>query len=340
MKRRAPIAFLGVLLLTVIGASAPADETAEEPGEAESRLHALGPIGVLGAYTLESGEWALSYRFERSFLNDNRDGTRRLSVSEVSARGFSVIPTKLDVELHRIGAMYAPHKRLTLSLILPIVHLDMKQQNPPGSSFTTHSDGVGDLEFRALVPFMEKGNETLHLQFGLSLPTGSILENDSTPLGHLRLPYSMQIGSGTWDLLPGGTYLGHKGKGSWGLQATGVLRLGDNDVGYALGDRYEVTAWFGWDWTKWLNSTARIAWNDWGNVEGRDPALDPSRAPTEDPKSQEGERLDIGPGLRFALPRLRGQELAVEALFPVYQRLDGPQLETDWSLTVGWRWSF
>ena len=44
------------------------------------------------------------------------------------------------------------------------------------------------------------------------------------------LPYSMQPGSGTFDLLPGISYRGRAGAFSWGGQIGGVLRLGRNDA--------------------------------------------------------------------------------------------------------------
>ena len=36
----------------------------------------------------------------------------------------------------------------------------------------------------------------------------------------------------------------------------------------------------------------------------------------------------------------KGLRFAVEALFPTYQNLDGPQLETKWRLTAGLQYAF
>lgn len=36
----------------------------------------------------------------------------------------------------------------------------------------------------------------------------------------------------------------------------------------------------------------------------------------------------------------KGHRLALEVGYPVYQDLDGPQLETDWMLTGGWQYAF
>jgi len=60
--------------------------------------------------------------------------------------------------------------------------------------------------------------------------------------------------------------------------------------------------------------------------------------PTADPHLRGGKRIDVGLGLNL-LDRegdFEGQRLYVEFAMPVYQSLDGPQLETDWTLQIGW----
>lgn len=61
----------------------------------------------------------------------------------------------------------------------------------------------------------------LHFNAGLSLPTGSIDKQDATPMGpNSKLPYPVQLGSGTYDLLPGLTYNGQDRDLSWGAQSS------------------------------------------------------------------------------------------------------------------------
>jgi len=50
----------------------------------------------------------------------------------------------------------------------------------------------------------------------------------------------------------------------------------------------------------------------------------------------------VGVGLNFLIPGgpLKGNRFAVEGLFPVYQHVDGPQLEQDWMVTAGWQYAF
>ena len=55
-----------------------------------------------------------------------------------------------------------------------------------------------------------------------------------------------------------------------------------------------------------------------------------------------GTHLDAGLGVNLYVPGgpLAGFRLAAEALLPVYQDLDGPQLETDVQLVVGAQYAF
>ena len=159
-----------------------------------------------------------------------------------------------------------------------------------------------------------------------------------------QLPYPMQLGSGTWDILPGITYNGRHDNLSWGGQLLGVIRLGENDRDYTLGDRLNVTAWTAYNINYWLSGSFRLDWAFWGNIDGADPDLNPAVVPTADPDFQGGNRLDALIGLNFvnrAGPKwLQGQRLAFEFGLPIYQDLDGPQLETDWIILIGWRYAF
>jgi hypothetical protein len=216
--------------------------------------------------------------------------------------------------------------------------------------FRTETFGFGDTKVAGLVRLLDTGEggvrHRAHLNAGLSLPTGSITETDQilTPMGGTptpRLPYPMQLGSGTFDLQPGVTYTGFSDQFSWGAQYLGTFRTGTNDEGYALGDKHEATAWTQWGPAAWIAGSVRVAYRNQDAIDGIDPAI---MAPvqTANPDFQGGDRIDIGAGLNFAGQSgpIKGHRLAVEILFPVYQDLNGPQLETDWTLTVGWQKAF
>jgi hypothetical protein len=150
--------------------------------------------------------------------------------------------------------------------------------------------------------------------------------------------YALRTSSGTYDLLPGLTYRGQTDRWSWGAQASGVVRLGFNTLGYKLGDQVDMTTWVSRLWTNRLSTSARIDGNIWGNIAGLDNRLDPALAPTNSTLLQGGRRVDLLFGMNFYVPasRIPGQYLTVEGGFPVYQSLDGPQLGVNWILNAGW----
>lgn len=283
----------------------------------------------------------LSYRYMFMSMRGNRTRSHRVSKERVLA-DFLVSPTDMDMKMHMVGLMYAPISRLTLSLMLPVVSKDMDHVTRMGGKFTTRAEAVADVTMAALISLLHGEHHRVHLNAGLSLPTGSISQRDDTPMGNQRLPYPMQIGSGTWDLLPGVTYTGNSDRWSWGGQVSGVVRIGRNGHGYRLGDAFNTTWWGARQLQPWVSASLRLAYADWSDVHHDDSALNPLVVPTADPDLRGGRRLDGLVGLNFVVPRgpLRGHRFAVEAGWPLAQNLHGPQLEMDWQITGGWQWAF
>lgn len=296
------------------------------------------PIGVMADHTHDPGEIMLSYRFMTMSMDGHRDGTRNLSIEEVLEQ-FPVAPTEMTMDMHMFGAMYGVTDWLTAMVMVPWIDLEMDHRTRSGGQFTTRSNGVGDVTLGGLFGLYESGDHAVIARAALTLPSGSINQRDNTPMGDQRLPYPMQLGSGTYDLAPALTYTGGHGREGWGAQVRGTVRLGENGNDYTLGDRFAGTGWYSHRWMDWLSTSLRIAGEVWGNVDGADPTLNAAVVPTADPSRRGGERIDLGFGVN--LIGVGGvvdeHRLAIEVDLPVYQRLDGPQLENDWAVTVGWQ---
>ncbi len=300
------------------------------------------PIGVMGDHAHKKGEFMFSYRYMFMNMDGNRDGTNSLSESEV-LQDFMVAPVDMTMEMHMFGAMYAVSDDVTLMAMVPYVSKEMEHITRMGTRFTTNTEGFGDIKTTALYTIMNKDKQRVHLNLGASFPTGSINERDDTPAGNDQiLPYPMQIGSGTFDLLPGITYLGQSDKGSWGAQALTTLRLGKNSNGYRLGNKYQLSGWIARNWTDWLSTSLRLTGTTWGDIDGADDRLNPMIIPTADPDRRSGTQVNLGFGVNLYAPKgdLKGSRLAMEFELPIYRDLDGPQLETDWQLTLGLQSSF
>jgi hypothetical protein len=307
------------------------------------------PIGVMGAHMHPKGGFMFSYRYARMRMDGNRDGSDRVSTEEILMPGgsYMVAPTDMDMQMHMFGAMYAPLDWLTLMAMIPYVELSMDHRQMNGNRFEANSSGVGDLKLSGLFRLFETNGHHMHVNLGLSFPTGGIGHTDDVPVPMMgfqrrRLPYPMQIGSGTWDLLPGITYTGANDWLGWGAQGMGVVRFGENDHDYRLGHRTDATAWVTVPLRRWVEISARLAYAYQGNIHGADPSLNPAAVPTADPKLRRGHRIEMLGGLSIKPPwdRFGEHRFGVEVGAPVWQKLDGPQLGADWRVVAGWQLGF
>ena len=308
----------------------------------------LSSMAISGIHhTHEAGEWMVGYRLMHMGMKGNRSGTSRESGDDVIAQGFMATPLSMDMEMHMFGLMYAPTDKLTLMFMVPYIRKSMDHINMGGLKFTTRTRGIGDLKLSGLYSLYESSSHRVIGKLGLSLPTGSIDEVDDIPMPgvgfvNVRLPYPMQLGSGTFGLLPGLTYLGQVAGWSWGADVSGNLRLGENKYDYRLGHEYELTSWGARRFNDWSSGSLRLLWKGWGNINGADPSLNPGMVPTADPELRAGRRLDflIGINVFESEGDFAGNRIAIEVGVPVYQWLDGPQLETDWTTSLEWQWTF
>jgi hypothetical protein len=297
------------------------------------------PIGVMADHTHHTGELMVSYRAMRMEMKGNRDGGDRVSTSEVLEQ-FPVAPARMTMDMHMLGLMWAPTDNWTLAFMAPWIDMAMDHRTRDGGRFTTRSSGFGDLRVTALRLLWENAGHRVHAGLGLGLPTGSINQR-GTPMGaKVKLPYPMQLGSGTWDLHPSVTYSGQHDDWSWGTQLRGVVRPGRNGDGYSLGDRIALSLW-GARRLGPVSLSVRLDGERWSDIDGADRELNPAMVPTARSDLRGGRRLDAGVGVNWLLGgAFAGHRLAVEFLAPVAQHLDGPQLETDWNATAGWQYTW
>lgn len=341
---------LGLPLAASLGAAAPARAEMDLTELSLEQLldQQLDQMAITGIHhTHDQGEWMVGYHFMYMDMDGNRDGTSGQSVQDVFDDGFAVAPRNMYMEMHMLHAMYGVSDDLTAMVVVPYVRKAMDHVRMDGARFTTRSRGLGDIRLAGLYSLYDDDTHQLIALGGVSFPTGSIGETDDLP-GMMgmpgstqRLPYPMQLGSGTFDLIPGATYLGQVVNWGWGAHAQGTVRLDENRYDYRLGNEYEVSSWGARKITRWSSGSLRLRWKQWFDIHGRDDALNPNMVPTADPDRRAGRRLDLlfGANLFAAEGRFEGLRLMVEAGLPVYQRLDGPQLETDSTVSVTLEWT-
>ena len=309
----------------------------------EELLHEdITPINVLGSHTHLKNNFMVGYRYMYMDMEDTFDGTHELSPRDVLARGYAVAHTRMTMEMHMAELMYAPSDRLTFMGMVPYEVKTMDHLFPNGTKNHNEVSGLGDLSFMGLYNLLgdpRAQGQRLVLNAGFTVPTGSIDEG----AGGKRFEYEMQLGSGTFDLEPGLTYLGESERFAWGAQVLGTVRLGyNNDHDYRLGNAYRISAWSQVKVTDWFGPSVRFDWHAWDTIHGADPGLNPLRNPAFDATKQAGERLDFLAGLNFYVPRglLKGNRFSFEGGVPVYQYLYGPNMGVSWMVTAAWSYTF
>jgi len=311
----------------------------------DSRPDAHAPIGVMADHTHKAGEWMFSYRAMHMKMDGNRQGTDRINTSAVHSQ-FMVAPTKMDMEMHMLGAMYAPTDNLTLSVMVPYIKNSMDHVTRMGAEFETSGQGLADISLGGIFNVSQWKSESESVQhrllanLTLGLPTGNDDIRDDTLMPNAKLPYPMQVGTGTYNLTPGITYLGQQVNGnySWGAQAITTIHTGTNHEGYRRGDKYQLTGWLARLLCENVSASVRLAAQSWEGIEGSDDQLSPMMVQTANPSLLSGKRADLNLGLNIKIPGT-GHRFAIEAGRPVWQDLDGPQLETDMIITAGWQWA-
>jgi len=336
------------LALGLLAGAAHAEDGAKDTSDTIDTDEATGPaatpwrrppVSLRGGYTLDRGQVLLSYRFERLGHDELQSG--RDHVSPASLLGvYESAPETLDLDRHVFSALWSPVPQLTFQVELPFLRSVTDQIHRPAAEiegFETLSTGFGDVMLWVLYRVYRDAYSDLHLNLGLSFPSGSIAEAQPLPLGATpgslqRLSYPLQLGSGTVDLQPGFTYAGHYDAAAWGLQGLAILRAGTNEFDYILGNQYEVMLWGGWAWNEWLSNSFSMRWTQRFGGTGADPRIDPTTSSMNDFDHHAFERLDalFGVAIEPSGGVLERTRWVLDAGLPAYQNFEGPQPRVKW----------
>lgn len=307
------------------------------------RPDAHAPIGVMGDHGHNKGEIMLSYRVMAMTMDENMFDGDTIEASEiVSTTGYNymVAPTEMTMLMHMLGMMYGVSDKLTLSVMAGFTENEMDHVTRMGQEFTTSSSGLNDVKLGALYQLSTVKNSSLLVNLAVSLNTGDIEAEDETPMSGgnpAQLPYPMQLGSGTYDVIAGFTFQQWMPTWSWGSQALYTHHIGENDRDYTLGNHFHVTTWASYRLHNNISTSIRMKYQERENIDGADAALNPMMVQTADTRLHAYKEMHLGAGANLTLGSHR---LAVEFLGPVWQHVDGPQLVRGPTLTAGWQFAF
>lgn len=303
------------------------------------------PIGVMGDHYHHKGGLMFSYRYMNMNMDGNRNGSNEIEDMAIF-QNYMLAPQTMNMQMHMPGVMYAPTNRLTFMLMGNYLVNEMDLIGMNGMEHHHETKGFGDTRLTAVLGFWKSKKQSLHLNTGINIPTGDIAQAETGHHHHeghqmTKMPYPMQLGSGTWDALFGMTYLGQNNQISWGAQALGTFRTGENSEGYRLGNKYQLTSWVAYKINNWMSASFRATGASIEKMIGNDEELMPMMAPTTNASNFGGEQINGMMGINLYVPTgaLKDMRIGIEYGLPIYQNPNGIQMNQSQFLTAGLKYS-
>ena len=327
-----------------------------------SSHHHVIPAGVMYGHVLgRQGETMLGYNFEQQRTGRTLyNGSEIAQDENVVAQGCEITepcrkaPIDMTMNMHMLHFGYGLTDQITLMGMVHLMDMNMNLRDlegrPPAvvgdhehDSLRGHTvGGLGDSSIAALYRLGESG---FHAGLAISIPTGKVdhimrrMFREDGGLMH----FTMQTGSGTWDLIPSLTYSDSAGAYSWGGQLTGTYRMeSENETGYRLGHIWQANTWGAYQISDWVSILTHLSYRHQGTVDGDYNEYNARLGPMDYAGNTGGEFLDAGLGLQLNIPsgNFSGHSFSVEWLEPIQQDLNGFQLRREGRLQAGWHYMF
>lgn len=319
----------------------------------------LTPAGIMISHVHPKSEWMLSYRYMDMGMEGVLSGTQKASEMEVFNQ-YIMNSTKMRMDMHMLMGMYGVTDRLTLMAMLNYNvnsmemsmltahdhdHMGSTETMSNSTKMQMKTNGVGDSKLHLLCGLIKNENHQLILGGGINLPSGSI-QKKGTDLDMLyenkRLPYMMQLGSGTIDIIPSLTYTFQTGKLAFSTQAVGTIRTSYNSIGYKYGNEGTFSSWFAVNWWNHLSSSIRVEASSIGKIQGKDKTIYTFNETATNPANYGGQKVNMYIGLTYGFQAgfVKNNRLGLEFGVPVYQNLNGIQIKLKQVVTASWSYSF
>ncbi len=265
-------------------------------------------------------------RFDYFKQNDYRSGTKSASRADVQASGNEVQDTTINRNL-TLGIDHSFNQDWAISAQLPIFsrsHGTYENYPDQDSIISSSSKGIGDLRITGRYQGLSADHSN-GITLGLKLPTG---ETNDTFKNGATLDRGLQLGTGTTDLLLGGYHFGNINR-DWDYFAQATLQI-------ALNTHNEFRPGNG------LNASAGVRYM------GFETFIPQLQLNTRIEKRESGAQADIansGATLLYISPGITApinKQLQAFGFLqvPIYQRVNGYQIEPDLLLSAGLRYSF
>ncbi len=321
----------------------------------------LSPAGVMLAHEHAKGFFKLSYAAMRMNMQHIFSGTDLIKESNVF-NSYLMAPTYMTMDMHMIMLMYGVTNRLSIMTMLGYNVNNMSMTSFASSAGSTNvasgghshgggtgemdmkSSGFGDTKIQASYQFVNNKLDVFG-NIGLSLPTGNFYfsgEDNDAMYPNQRYPYSMQLGSGSFELLSGIVGLYSTGKLISGVQVNSIIRIHDNEIGYRKGDEINANVWIAYKWLSWFSSSVRVNGVSESSINGLDADLTAIMEPAADYRNYGGNWLNFYLGANFYFNKsiFQDSKLAVEIGAPVYNNVSGMQMVAEYGGVFNWSFYF
>tara|TARA_B100000427_G_scaffold224222_1_gene187886 strand:+ start:1908 stop:2912 length:1005 start_codon:yes stop_codon:yes gene_type:complete len=333
MKLTLPIS-LFILLSLTFGSLLQADQIIMH------RADSHAPIAVMNDHHHKKQEFMTSYRFMSMDMKGNIQGNNDIATTDIAKDGaYMMAPEKMSMQMNMIGGMFGLRDTTTLMVMTSYQINEMTSIKKSGEQQNMETSGFSDLTISTIQSLVKKPNQAWIANAGIRLPLGSIDESNN---GN-RLPYAMQLGSGTYDLVLGSTYTKFLETLSIGSQVSSIIRTGKNTHGYRLGNTVSITTWIAKSVQNNWSISTRLSSYLKTNISGSDSTLDSMMSPTTSTNTERKSIfISIGSNYKFTKSILKGSRLAVELAVPLYQAAgsNSIQMKSQSSITMGYQKTF
>jgi hypothetical protein len=272
-----------------------------------------------------SGEgFRFDFRFDYFNQDQLRSGTRKVD------RGSLEIPNDQEIQQQTInrnyalGFDYSPNRDWGVNLQVPYYNRYHTTIAPGDTDISTsHTESFGDVRLVGrYLGFTE--DRSIGVQLGVKFATGGFNNNFiSGPQEGEPLDRGLQPGTGTTDLLVGAFNFGALSR-NWDYFAQGMLQQPlDSRDGFRPGTGFNLNAGFRYVGIEHVVPSIQIN----ARIEGRESGAN------ADVDNSGATLVYLSPGVNFQIvDKLHGY---VFAQVPVYQHVNGLQIEPRYTVTLG-----
>ena len=270
------------------------------------------------------GGFRTDFRFDYFDQDQLRSGTGKVDRGSLEVPNDQEIQQKTINRNYALGFDYSPSVDWGVNLQLPYFNRYHTTIAPGDTEISTsHTQSIGDVRLVGrYLGFTE--DHSFGMQLGLKFATGSI-DNTfiSGPQAGEPLDRGLQPGTGTTDLLVGAFNFGALSR-DWDYFAQGMLQqpLNSKD-GFRPGTGFNLNAGFRYMGIERVTPSIQIN----ARIEGRESGVN------ADVENSGATLVYLSPGVNWQITDQLHTYLYAQV--PVYQRVNGLQIEPRYTVTVG-----